>query len=70
MAADKILEDISKVVRGVRELVEGSPLPRDASTAAVFIAAFVVVGKSHGMSREQIHKVIDDIWALDTLTGG
>lgn len=70
VATDEILDEIRKVVRKTRTLVELSTLPLDATTSAVFIATWVLVGKSHGLSREQLHKVIDDIWTLDSESGG
>lgn len=70
MADDDIIKGLRAVVRNTRSMVELSKLPLDAVTSAVFIATWVIVGKSHGLTREQMHKVIDDIWVLDSKDGG
>jgi len=63
--ADDILEEIRLVVRTTRIAIESSKLPVDASTASVFITAWILVAKNHGVTREKMHEVIDDMWGLD-----
>ena len=67
-SGDVILAELARVVRSTRELVESSPIPRDASIAAVMFTTYILLAEERGLPREAVHKVLDYVWDLNEVT--
>jgi hypothetical protein len=62
---DPILQELRKLIRETRGRIETSPLGVDVSATAVMITTWIMLAKRQGMTREQLHQAVENVWSLE-----
>ena len=62
--SDELMREIIRVTRATRALIETADMPLNASSTLVLMVGYIITAKHNGMTREQFHTAVNNVWAL------
>jgi hypothetical protein len=61
---DEMMAEIQRIARQTRALIETADMPLNASATLVLMVGYIITAKHNGMTREQFHTAVNNVWAL------